>query len=386
MRLKFIVFLAAFISLSSCVEKKKPQTTPWGTPVKKSVKKDSIAVEDTFKLSDIQNNGELIMLTVSGPTTYYDYRGYKMGTQYLLCEKFAQAIGVSLRVEVCKDIADMVRRLKKGEGDVIAYPLPKNIKDIQYCASSWAVQKGNRELADTLNRWYKPDMAEKMKEEESVLLTSRNVIRHVYSPVLNKSQGVLSHYDHFFQEYASVARCDWRLLAAQCYQESTFDPHARSFAGACGLMQIMPSTAYELGLPEDKIWDPESNIAAAAKYIRQLDYHFRDIRNSAERRKFVLAAYNGGMWHVRDAMSLTEKFGGDPRRWNDVSEYVRKLATPEFFNDSVVKYGYMRGSETADYVSRIHSRWAQYRGVAKERGKGSAPARRKSGHKNKYRV
>ena len=123
MRLKFIVFLAAFISLSSCVEKKKPQTTPWGTPVKKSVKKDSIAVEDTFKLSDIQNNGELIMLTVSGPTTYYDYRGYKMGTQYLLCEKFAQAIGVSLRVEVCKDIADMVRRLKKGEGDVIAYPL-----------------------------------------------------------------------------------------------------------------------------------------------------------------------------------------------------------------------------------------------------------------------
>jgi membrane-bound lytic murein transglycosylase F len=229
-------------------------------------------------------------------------------------------------------------------------------------------------------------MAEKMKEEESVLLTSRNVIRHVYSPVLNKSQGVLSHYDHFFQEYASVARCDWRLLAAQCYQESTFDPHARSFAGACGLMQIMPSTAHELGLPEDKIWDPESNIAAAAKYIRQLDYHFRDIRNSAERRKFVLAAYNGGMWHVRDAMSLTEKFGGDPRRWNDVSEYVRKLATPEFFNDSVVKYGYMRGSETADYVSRIHSRWAQYRGVAKERGKGSAPARRKSGHKNKYRV
>ena len=340
MRLKFIVFLAAFISLSSCVEKKKPQTTPWGTPVKKSVKKDSIAVEDTFKLSDIQNNGELIMLTVSGPTTYYDYRGYKMGTQYLLCEKFAQAIGVSLRVEVCKDIADMVRRLKKGEGDVIAYPLPKNIKDIQYCASSWAVQKGNRELADTLNRWYKPDMAEKMKEEESVLLTSRNVIRHVYSPVLNKSQGVLSHYDHFFQEYASVARCDWRLLAAQCYQESTFDPHARSFAGACGLMQIMPSTAHELGLPEDKIWDPESNIAAAAKYIRQLDYHFRDIRNSAERRKFVLAAYNGGMWHVRDAMSLTEKFGGDPRRWNDVSEYVRKLATPEFFNDSVVKYGF----------------------------------------------
>lgn len=386
MRLKFIVFLAAFISLSSCVEKKMPETTPWGTPVKKSVKKDSIAVEDTFKLSDIQNNGELIMLTVSGPTTYYDYRGYKMGTQYLLCEKFAQAIGVSLRVEVCKDIADMVRRLKKGEGDVIAYPLPKNIKDIQYCASSWAVQKGNRELADTLNRWYKPDMAEKMKEEESVLLTSRNVIRHVYSPVLNKSQGVLSHYDHFFQEYASVARCDWRLLAAQCYQESTFDPHARSFAGACGLMQIMPSTAHELGLPEDKIWDPESNIAAAAKYIRQLDYHFRDIRNSAERRKFVLAAYNGGMWHVRDAMSLTEKFGGDPRRWNDVSEYVRKLATPEFFNDSVVKYGYMRGSETADYVSRIHSRWAQYRGVAKERGKGSAPARRKSGHKNKYRV
>lgn len=78
-----------------------------------------------LSLEDIQANGELIMLTVNGPTTYYDYRSHGMGLQYLLCEKFAQQIGVSLRVEECKDTAEMVRKLEKGEGDVIAVPLPK---------------------------------------------------------------------------------------------------------------------------------------------------------------------------------------------------------------------------------------------------------------------
>ena len=65
------------------------------------------------------------MLTVNGPTTYYDYHGHGMGLQYLLCEKFAQQIGVSLRVEECKDTAEMVSKLRKGEGDLIAVPLAR---------------------------------------------------------------------------------------------------------------------------------------------------------------------------------------------------------------------------------------------------------------------
>lgn len=74
------------------------------------------------------------MLTVNGPTTYYDYHSHGMGLQYLLCEKFAQQIGVSLRVEECKDTAEMVRKLEKGEGDVIAVPYPENRPEATCCS------------------------------------------------------------------------------------------------------------------------------------------------------------------------------------------------------------------------------------------------------------
>ena len=97
--------------------------------------------------------------------------------------------------------------------------------------------------------------------------------------MLNRDGGIISHYDGYFQRYASTIRWDWRLMAAQCYQESTFDPEARSWAGACGLMQIMPSTADHLGLPRANIFNPEQNIAAAAKYLGELEHNFQIFAN-----------------------------------------------------------------------------------------------------------
>jgi membrane-bound lytic murein transglycosylase F len=152
-------------------------------------------------------------------------------------------------------------------------------------------------------------------------------------------------------------------MAAQCYQESTFDPQARSWAGACGLMQIMPATADHLGLARADIYDPEKNIAAAARLLGELEQSFSDIRDRNERFKFVLASYNGGGFHIRDAMRLAEKNERNPQRWADVEPYVLGLAKPEYYNDPVVHSGYMRGSETVDYVRKIHERWNNYRGV-----------------------
>ena len=356
-----------------CTETTKQAMTPWGT----SIGEDSIPASSSFGMSDIQNNGELIMLTLSGPESYYDYHGHGMGLQYLLCEKFAEKIGVSLRVEVCKDTTEMVERLKRGEADVIAYQIPKSFRGIRYAGvsdashkSQWAVQADNQELADSLDQWFKPGMVAKMKKEENFLLSTRSITRHVYSPMLDRSGGVISHYDHLFRRYAPLARWDWRLLAAQCYQESTFDPKARSWAGACGLMQIMPSTADHLGLSRDNLHDPEQNIAAAAKYIRELNTHFQDVP-SAERTLFVLASYNGGYFHIRDAMALATKHGQNAHSWAHVREYVLKLGSAPYYNDPVVKHGYMRGYETVDYVDRIRARWAQYRGVAAGGGSGA---------------
>ncbi len=367
MQTTYIYPLLAFalLSLSGCSKQKQTGLTPWGESI--TVK----SANGTFSLGDIQESGEMIMLTMSGPDTYFEYHGKSLGTQFLICEKFAQELGVSLRVETCKSTDEMIKRLNDGDADIIAYQIPKSQKGVLHCGyseskdNSWVVKEGNSELADTLNRWFKPDIAEKVRKEERYLFSAQSIHRHVYAPMLNTKTGTISQYDHLFMRYAQVARWDWRLLAAQCYQESCFDPKAYSWAGARGLMQIMPSTAAHLGLPEEKMYDPEENIYAATRYIAELGSHFTDIRNPIERQMFVLASYNGGFFHIRDAMSLAKKNGKDPQRWNDVAEYVLKLSTPQYYNDPVVKHGYMRGQETVAYVERISSRWRQYRGMAR---------------------
>lgn len=357
----------AMIMLFACSHKKSETiVTPWG-----EVSTDSTS--EAFAVKDIMTNGEMIMLTLSGPDTYYDYHGHGMGTQYLLCEKFAAHLGVSVRVELCKDTTEMLTRLCDGEGDLIAVMLPRKYGrkyPIRFCGATvdslgmqWAVSGENKELADTLNNWYRPSMLTEIQREQRMMFSKKSVRRHTYSPFLNKSAGIISSYDPLFRKYAPVARWDWRLMAAQCYQESCFDPKARSWAGACGLMQIMPATAAHLGLPLSDIYNPEPNIAAAAKFISQLMNSFRDVTDTDQRRLFVLAAYNAGLLHIRDAMALARKNGRNPHLWNHVAPYILGLQTPACYNDPVVKYGYMRGSETVDYVERIRQRYAQYRGV-----------------------
>ena len=84
-------------------------------------------------------------------------------------------------------------------------------------------------------------------------------------------------------------------------------------------MQIMPGTADHLGVPRSQLYDPETNIAAAAKLIKELNGAFSDIRDGYERINFILASYNGGSHHIRDAMALARRDGKDAHRWADVS-------------------------------------------------------------------
>ena len=373
--LSTLIFI--LILLCSCGQKKQETVvTPWGEIA------DTIPTDDSFDLDEIQRNGELIALTLTGPETYYDYRGKHLGAQYLLAQKFADKLGVSLRMEVCRDSAEMLQRLEDGEADLICYPMTKK-------GLGWMVGDDKEDLEEELKAWYKPGMLAEVKKEEEFLLSNRAVRRRVFAPMLNRAGGVISHYDGFFQRYASTLRWDWRLLAAQCYQESTFDPKARSWAGACGLMQIMPGTADHLGLSRANIYDPEQNIAAAVRYLAELERNFSDIREHSERTKFVLAAYNGGHFHIRDAMALARKNGRNANSWREVESFVLGLSQPQYYNDPVVKNGYMRGSETVDYVRKIHERWNGYRGVKTVRtisGPQGIPQKAKHERKKKYQI
>lgn len=372
----YIHLLGLLFLLVACSQKQQEvPATPWGG------EEESVGSSD-FDLEQIVSNGELIALALTGPETYYDYRGKHLGTEYMLCQRFTDKIGVSLRVEVCRDSAEMMRRLADGEADIVLFRTSPRSQQL-----AWRIGDDKPQLVKALKEWYRPQLLDEVKKEEDYLLSSRSVKRRVYAPMLNAKGGVISHYDGYFQRYCRSIRWDWRLMAAQCYQESTFDPQARSWAGACGLMQIMPSTADHLGLARSDMFNPEKSIAAAAKLIGELDHTFSDIRNSQERIKFILAAYNGGANHVRDAMALARKNGRDPQRWSDVSHYILLLAQPAYYNDPVVKYGYMRGSETAGYVDKIMQRWNGYRGVKSPSVGGMSGTPQRATHeKKKYKI
>lgn len=370
-----LLLLSVLLLATACRQKKEePVTTPWGT-----VLQDSVEVSEDFDLKQIQGAGELIMATVSGPQTCYDYRGRQLGLQYLLCQRLATRLGVSLRVDLCRDSAEIAEKLSSGDIDIAAWPTPGKLE----------VNKDKPLLAKELKTWYRDSILAEVRKDEAFILSSRGIRRRVFSPMLDRHGGIISHYDGYFIQYARSIRWDWRLLAAQCYQESTFDPKATSWAGAKGLMQIMPGTADHLGLARGDMYNPERNIEAAVRYLGELEHTFSDIPSRQERTKFVLAAYNGGHFHIRDAMALAQKNGRDARRWTDVEPYVLKLSQPQYYNDPVVKYGYMRGSETVDYVQKIHERWNGYRGIKSIRAgfyQSNTPQKAKHERKKKFQV
>ena len=324
-----------------------------------------------YDLADIQESGELIVATLSGPDTYYDYQGVPMGLQYAYAAAFAQEEGVRVRMEIAHDTLELFDLLRKGEADIIALPLPPSYirrhgglsAGVQDTARhfSWAVRAGTVELAAALDKWFeKGARAAVQFNEKERNKNSMKVRRTVRAPYISREKGVISSYDRHFQAAAKKLGWDWHLIAAQCYQESGFDPSAVSGAGARGLMQIMPGTAQSLGVPVEHLFYPDKNIAAAAAYLQKLKTDFQDIKDPEERIKFVLGAYNGGPGHIRDAMALARKYHRRPDRWDDVSAFVRRLSEPKYYRDPVVKYGYMIGRETAGYVSSVMDRWRFY--------------------------
>lgn len=317
---------------------------------------------ELYDLPEIQHAGTLIGITLSGPDTYYEYRGKGLGIQYLLAKDFSRHIGAKLRMETASDTAALLQKLESGEADFIALEMGAEKK--------WMTRDNTPLLSQSIDEWWRPSRKLALQNRESATRTVKRKMRPV---MRDRSHGIISAYDNQLMKGAEMIGWDWRLMAAQCYQESGFDPMAESWVGAKGLMQIMPSTASEMGVSEHKLNDPAVNIHTAARYLKQLNRTFSDIKDKRERINFILAAYNGGALHIRDAMALARKHGGTPTEWSDVSGYVLKLSDPKFYRDPVVKNGYMRGSETEAYVRQIMERWAQYRQCARPHSKGSTP-------------
>lgn len=200
---------------------------------------------------------------------------------------------------------------------------------------------------------------EQSKGQPSPFLTTGKIIRE---------DGSISDYDSIFKIYADSIGWDWRLLASIAYQESKFDNKAQSWVGARGLMQIMPRIAKSLGIDPDSLNIPQINIKASTLSLNSLEKSFFRIKDKEQRIKIVLAAYNAGLGHVLDARALTKKYGKDPNKWDgdNVSYYILNKSKPKYYNDPVCKSGYLRGYETATFVTEIWTRYNYYKEKIKE--------------------
>ncbi len=161
----------------------------------------------------------------------------------------------------------------------------------------------------------------------------------------------LPKYQDWFVEAARQHNLDWRMIAAIGYQESHWNPKAKSPTGVRGIMMLTRKTAADMGV-ENRL-DPASSIYGGAKYFASIKSRIPADIKEPDRTWMALAAYNVGLGHLEDARILTQKAGKDPNKWLDVKTFLPKLAERKWYKQT--RYGYARGWEPVRYVENIRS-------------------------------
>ena len=232
---------------------------------------------------------------------------------------------------------------------------------------AWAVRKDAVRLREYLDTWLDDfhQTAQYRELQAKYYSAERHAVR-VRNSYHSMVKGNISPFDEIIRRESAAKGWDWRLIASIIFQESQFDTHASSWAGATGLMQLMPETAKSFGVED--ILDPQQNIRGGIRLLSWLDSQFKsEIPDPEERISFVLAAYNVGLGHVQDAQRLAGKFGKNPFRWaNNVDFYILNKSHVRYYTDPVVKWGYARGREPYEFVVSVLNNYGHYKNVIPE--------------------
>lgn len=226
---------------------------------------------------------------------------------------------------------------------------------------AWALRQNSPKLEEALNEWIR------MMKKEAVYYViynkyfknEKNFSRRENSDLYSLNGNGVSQFDDLIRAHADSLGWDWRLLAALVYQESKFNPESESWAGAKGLMQMMPRTAERFGVTDRS--NPEQSLHGGTQVLKLLWNRFDEVPDSVQRIKFTMAAYNCGYAHVVDAQNLSKEWNLEPNVWDgNVDEMILKLSYPENYNKPIIKYGYVRGIEPYTYIKQIFSRYDHY--------------------------
>lgn len=226
---------------------------------------------------------------------------------------------------------------------------------------AWAVRKESPRLLEALNQWL-----EKEKKSGNLAIIRDKYYHNQYrfrkqaiQAFYSEHAGTISRYDKLIRQHADSIGWDWRLLSALIYEESRFDPAAVSWAGATGLMQLMPATGSQFSARN--LYDPEDNIRSGTRFLASLEEEWEQIREPSNRLRFILASYNVGVGHVRDARKLAAKYGANADLWeHNVEKYLELKSEPRYFNDPISDLGYCNGRMATNYTRNIIERYRLY--------------------------
>jgi len=214
----------------------------------------------------------------------------------------------------------------------------------------WAVPKGENALQRSIN-----DFFEMINSDGTFDTIHRNYYggakifdRFDLNKFHHRLRTRLPKYKTIIEEAASKYGFDWRLIAAIIYQESHFNPRARSHRGVRGLMQLTLQTAREMGVTNRL--NPEESIMGGVKYLRKL-YERYDEAQGFDRMLISLASYNVGPRHILSAQQIAMEKGLDPHKWSSLEKSLPLLCYERYIESS--ESGYCRGSEPVRYVNRI---------------------------------
>ncbi|MCI5150589.1 MAG: membrane-bound lytic murein transglycosylase MltF [Candidatus Electrothrix sp. MAN1_4] len=216
---------------------------------------------------------------------------------------------------------------------------------------AWAVRKGETRLLDEINAFF-----ELIEENGFFARIYERYYRDVsifdyvdLKKFHKRLKTRLPKYKNIIRKEAEKYGFDWRLIAAMMYQESHFNPKARSHTGVRGLMQITMTTAREMGV-KNRL-NPTQSTRAGVGYLAKLYYRFTDIQDPYDRLLFALASYNIGYGHVRDAQKICQQQGWNQHQWAAMEKALPLLRLKRYYTET--RYGYARGTEPVRYIKRI---------------------------------
>lgn len=226
-------------------------------------------------------------------------------------------------------------RFDISEPEILTWVLPKNAEGLQAAVSDWFEDiEDDGTLEQLLDKYYG-------FIEVFDYVDIRAFKRRIHSR--------LPQYKNYFKQAAKHYDLDWQLLAAMSYQESHWNPRAKSPTGVRGIMMLTLDTAKEMKI-QSRL-NAEQSIWGGARYLTQMARRLPDTITEPDRSYMAMAAYNVGFGHLTDARELAARLNKNPDKWSDLAEVLPLLTRKQYYQ--TLQHGYARGYEPVTYVQRI---------------------------------